>query len=974
MKPKLLLFTLLSFYFCLLSSQIPQGFNYQAIARDASGNPIINTVLPVRITIQSDSLGGTTFWIEEHSTVTTNSLGLFTLILGKGVKKTGSTVATFNDIDWTVSPKFIKTEIDYSGWKTMGSSRLWSVPYSMVSGSLAGPVKKLAVTGETSVMDEALFEVKNKTGQTVFAVYNEGVRVYVDDGVAKGVKGGFAIGGFGTAKAPSQNYFVVKPDTIRMYIDDTPGKAVKGGFAIGGFGTGKGTSQHLFVVNPDSIRAYIDTNTGKGVKGGFAIGGFGTGKAPGEQYLRITRDSTRINVRELAKGVKGGFAIGGFSGLKGTVTPFTSLTPENYFIGHRSGSANIAGLYNSFLGYETGPDNSGGSNNALFGYQAGFKNSSGSNNLFLGYQSGYSNVAGNFNSFMGYKAGNQNTSGDKNSFVGSYAGLNNSIGENNSFIGYNAGLLNQGGSSNNFFGTGSGYSNISGNSNVFMGPESGYLNESGNFNTFIGYRTGYSNKSSYNVFLGFESGYSNSTGNPNVFIGYQAGRANNSGTNNIFIGNQAGLNNTTGYDNVYIGDSVGVGVAGTKGYSNVFIGNNCGKEITDGLRNVSIGNLSGRMISNGQDNVFIGHEAGEMNTTGYGNILIGFSAGQKTNGLSNVMIGASAGTSHTSGINNIFLGYHAGFSNSIGSGNILIGGKAGYLATGSANIFIGNYAGFNETGSQKLYIDNSGASTPLIYGDFDADYVTINGALYTTGSSNINNTTIGAQSIEINASGSGDRDAFIDFHADNTNTDFAFRVARWPGVNGQANIYQVGTGPLGISTMNAAPINFYTSNTHRMTITPSGFVGIGTAAPGAFNLYVNGTSCSTGGWTVSDLRWKKDIEPLGDVIREIVQLNGVMYSWRREEFPEKNFESGTQIGLIAQDVEKIFPQLVKTNDDGYKAVAYDKLSAVLLEGIKEQQKIITDQQSAIESLKGQLSSLQEKVYNIETLLLKSGAK
>jgi uncharacterized protein (TIGR02145 family) len=328
-RRKLLNFYLLSFIFCIGTAQVPQGFNYQAIARDGSGNPIINTNLPVRITIQSDSLGGTTFWIEEHSGVTTNSFGLFNLILGKGVKKTGSTVATFNDIDWTITPKFIKTEIDYSGWKTMGSSRLWSVPYSMVSGSLAGPVKKLAVTGETSDMEEALFEVKNKNGQTVFAVYNEGVRIYVNDGVSKGVKGGFAIGGFGTAKNPSQNYFVVKPDTIRMYIDDTPGKAVKGGFAIGGFGTGKGTSQHLFVVNTDSIRAYIDTNTGKGVKGGFAIGGFGTGKAPGEQYLRVTRDSTRIYINDKAKAVKGGFAIGGFDNAKNADNEFFRVTTDS---------------------------------------------------------------------------------------------------------------------------------------------------------------------------------------------------------------------------------------------------------------------------------------------------------------------------------------------------------------------------------------------------------------------------------------------------------------------------------------------------------------------------------------------------------------------------------------------------------------------------------------------------------------------
>ena len=121
MKTKLSLTLLLSLIFGLLSSQVPQGFNYQAIARDATGNPIVNTTLPVRITIQSDSLTtGTIFWQELHS-ITTNSFGLISLKLGKGTRITG-TASAFSAIDWTVMPKFIKTEIDYGGFKNMGVS------------------------------------------------------------------------------------------------------------------------------------------------------------------------------------------------------------------------------------------------------------------------------------------------------------------------------------------------------------------------------------------------------------------------------------------------------------------------------------------------------------------------------------------------------------------------------------------------------------------------------------------------------------------------------------------------------------------------------------------------------------------------------------------------------------------------------------------------------------------------------------
>ena len=149
MKTKICLF------FLLLSlsplphalSQVPQGFNYQAVVRTNDGNPIIKQALPVRITIQSDSLGGTVFWQEYHPSVTTSSLGIINLIAGKGLKETSSIVDAFSDIDWSVSPKFIKTEVEYNGWKHLGSARLNSVPYALVAGELAGSLKKLAVNG-----------------------------------------------------------------------------------------------------------------------------------------------------------------------------------------------------------------------------------------------------------------------------------------------------------------------------------------------------------------------------------------------------------------------------------------------------------------------------------------------------------------------------------------------------------------------------------------------------------------------------------------------------------------------------------------------------------------------------------------------------------------------------------------------------------------------------------------------------------
>jgi len=331
-------------------SQTPQGFNYQAVARDASGTSIVNTPLPVRITIQADSLGTVILWQELHQDIVTNNLGLINLVVGKGARQASSTVPLFNDIDWSVSPKFIKTEIDYSGWKTMGVSKLWSVPYSLVAEDLAGSVKKLTVSGETDDMEEALFEVKNKTGQTVFAVYNEGVRVYVSDGDAKGLKGGFAVGGFGTDKAESTKYMFVGKDSVRIYLDTNPlTKKVKGGFAVGGFDLTKGTVQNYLDVSADSVRIYIDSNPEeKKVKGGFAVGGYDLTKGITGDYFNVSgrSDAETINgeARVLWYPAKEAFRAGNV-----LIESKDSVGLNSWASGYRS---KAIGNYSQALGYE----------------------------------------------------------------------------------------------------------------------------------------------------------------------------------------------------------------------------------------------------------------------------------------------------------------------------------------------------------------------------------------------------------------------------------------------------------------------------------------------------------------------------------------------------------------------------------------------------------------------------------------------
>ncbi len=127
-----------------------------------------------------------------------------------------------------------------------------------------------------------------------------------------------------------------------------------------------------------------------------------------------------------------------------------------------------------------------------------------------------------------------------------------------------------------------------------------------------------------------------------------------------------------------------------------------------------------------------------------------------------------------------------------------------------------------------------------------------------------------------------------------------------------------------------------------------GGMSIGGTYDPAFSLRVYGKFKSAGLTETSDERLKEDISTVKNALEAVMQLRGVTYHWiDREQDPE------LQIGLIAQELEEVYPELVDTDTEGFKSVQYSKLVAVLIEGMKEQQL--------------QINALQEKVKEIDTL-------
>ncbi len=110
---------------------------------------------------------------------------------------------------------------------------------------------------------------------------------------------------------------------------------------------------------------------------------------------------------------------------------------------------------------------------------------------------------------------------------------------------------------------------------------------------------------------------------------------------------------------------------------------------------------------------------------------------------------------------------------------------------------------------------------------------------------------------------------------------------------------------------------------------------------GAYAFYVFGNLWANGTTYPSDERYKKNVTSIESPLQRLLQLNGVEYEMKKEEYPQYYFQPGKQMGLMAQNVEKVVPEAV-SETNGYKGVDYARLVPLLIESIKEQQKQIDE--------------------------------
>ncbi len=129
-------------------------------------------------------------------------------------------------------------------------------------------------------------------------------------------------------------------------------------------------------------------------------------------------------------------------------------------------------------------------------------------------------------------------------------------------------------------------------------------------------------------------------------------------------------------------------------------------------------------------------------------------------------------------------------------------------------------------------------------------------------------------------------------------------------------------------------------------------LGIGTINPSA-ELHVVGDICYTGSiGTCSDIRYKTDIRQIEHALDKVAGLRGITFNWKQDQYPNHRFSDREQIGLIAQEVEEVLPQVVSEDNNGYYNIDYTKIAPLLIEAIKE--------------LKAENDELKKRIEKIES--------
>ncbi len=367
--------------------------------------------------------------------------------------------------------------------------------------------------------------------------------------------------------------------------------------------------------------------------------------------------------------------------------------------------------------------------------------------------------------------------------------------------------------------------------------------------------------------------------------------------------------------------------------------------------NVSLG--SGSLASNennpakwtGVGNTAIGFEALYKNTYGHRNTAIGTHALTNNVGHHNTASGFDALYKNTHGHHNTASGFKALRYNTVGHHNTAVGAEALYKnIEGNANTAIGYWSLiYNTVGHHNTA---SGAEALMYNTTGNNNTASGHGALWANIKGN-DNTASGLSALSANITGHGN--TAIGYQAGGSNKSgsknvfIGYQAGNNVGYTNKSNQLVIGNGPLPANQLLVGDFS-------KRTLLINGRTSINGDAMVRGNLKVQGKAFAAS-FEKSDGRLKKDIKPLNHALDSILQLQGKTYRWKEDT----TFANKADIGLVAQDVEKVFPELVFTNKEGLKTVAYGNLIAPLIEAFKAKNEA---QDNKIKQLSDQIRELK----------------
>jgi uncharacterized coiled-coil protein SlyX len=367
--------------------------------------------------------------------------------------------------------------------------------------------------------------------------------------------------------------------------------------------------------------------------------------------------------------------------------------------------------------------------------------------------------------------------------------------------------------------------------------------------------------------------------------------------------------NTAEGDNALF--SLTTGFGNTANGANALFGNQTGDDNTATGINALFNNSSGNR------NTATGAHALSSNTNGFDNTANGVAALiSNTSGSQNTASGANALISNQSGVNNTASGFNALYNNKIGSQNTATGVNA--LQNNNAN---NNTA----SGFDALFFNSNGIGNTAT--GFQALFSNQNG---------LNNTANGRQALQNNTSGS-----------------FNIALGTVAGRNLTTGSNNIDIGNQGVPA-DARTIRIGEQGTHNRTFI-AGISGVAVTGPA---VHVNGSGQL--GIVPSSERFKVAIKPMDKSSEAILNLKPVSFHYKQDLDPDKI----PQFGLIAEQVERVNPDLVVRDADGkVMTVRYDAVSAMLLNEFLKEHRKVEQQQSTITELKSAMA--EQKATNAQ---------